>query len=183
MFFVQARVGDQALAAERCPDQPFYVIPTDDLFVSDTERSLSALAVELAQRIRNYHPHGPYYLGGMCLAGRVAFAIACELRRQNQEVALLAIIDMSAPVYAQLSRVSALRNFIGRLHWHVHYVLHGNRQQKIDWIAGCFLALGWQISRVATGPLVLSSNRPTLASVAASCDPTHRGSCRQRHNN
>ena len=144
MFFVQARVGYQALAAELGPDQPFYVIPTDDLFVSDTERSLSALAVELAQRIRNYHPHGPYYLGGMCLAGRVAFAIACELRRQNQEVALLAIIDMSSPVYAQLSRVSALRNFIGRLRWHVHYVLHGNRQQKIDWIAGCFLALGWQ---------------------------------------
>ena len=116
----------------------------DDLFVSDTERSLSDLAAELAQRIRDYHPHGPYYLGGMCLAGRVAFAIACELRRQGEEVALLAIIDRPAPAYAQLSRASALRNFIDRLHWHMHYVLHGNRQQKIDWIAGGFLALGWQ---------------------------------------
>ena len=144
MFFVQARIGYRALAAELGPDQPFYVVLYDDLFVSDTERSLRDLATELAQRIRDHHPHGPYYLGGMCLAGRVAFAIACELCRQGEEVAFLAIIDMWAPGYAQLSRVPAPRSFIGRLHWHVHYALHGNRQQKIDWIAGGFRALDWQ---------------------------------------
>ena len=144
LFFVQARVGYHAIAAELGPDQPVYVVPTDDLFVGDTERNLSDITADLEQRIRDHQPHGPYYLGGWCLAGRVAFAIARELRRQGEEVALLAIIDMPAPRFAQLSRVAGCRNFVGRLHWHVHYALHGTRQQRLDWIAGAFRALGWQ---------------------------------------
>jgi len=144
IFFIQARVGYHALAAELGPDQPVYVVPYDDLFLSDTERSLRDLATELAQRIRDHQPHGPYYLGGMCLAGRVAFAVARELFRQGEEVAFLAIIDMSAPGYGELVHTSALRSFIGRLHWHVNFALHGNRQQKIDWVAGRFRALDWQ---------------------------------------
>ena len=145
MFFVQARIGYHALAAELGPNQPVYIVPYDDLFVSDTERSLSELVAELTQRIRDRQPHGPYYLGGWCLAGRVAFAIARQLCREGEEVALLAIIDMPAPRCAQLSRAAALRSFIGRLHWHVNYALHGSRQQRIDWISGGFRALNWQV--------------------------------------
>ncbi len=145
IFLVQARVGYRALSAELGPERPVYVIPTDDLFLADTERSLRDLAMELAQRIRAQSPQGPYYLGGMCLAGRVAFAIAREFRRQGEEVALLAIIDMSAPGYAQVYRVPALRSFLGRLRWHLHYALHGTGQQKADWVAGGFRALAWQV--------------------------------------
>ena len=145
MFFVQARMGYHALAAELGPNQPVYVVLYDDLFVSDTERSLSELVAELTQRIRDRQPHGPYYLGGWCLAGRVAFAIARQLCREGEEVALLAIIDVPAPRCAQLSRAAALRSFIGRLHWHVNYALHGSRQQRIDWISGGFRALNWQV--------------------------------------
>jgi thioesterase domain-containing protein len=145
MFFVQARIGYHALAAELGSNQPVYVVPYDDLFVSDTERSLSELVAELTQRIRERQFHGPYYLGGWCLAGRVAFAIARELCCEGEEVALLAIIDMPAPRSAQLPRAAALRSFIDRLHWHVNYALHGSRQQRIDWIIGSFRALNWQV--------------------------------------
>jgi amino acid adenylation domain-containing protein len=144
VFFVQARVGYRALAAELGAHQPFYVVPYDDLFVSETERGLGTLAEELAQRIREHHPHGPYYLGGWCLAGHVAFAVAREICRQGEEVALLAIIEMSAPGYAEPCRRPTLRSFTYPLLWHLRYVLHGSRQQKIDWIAGSFRALGWQ---------------------------------------
>ena len=65
MFFVEARVGYRALAAELGPNQPLYVLVYDDLFVSDTDRSLCDMAAELAQKIRDHQPHGPYYLGGM----------------------------------------------------------------------------------------------------------------------
>ena len=143
IFFVQARVGYRALAAELGAHQPFYVVPYDDLFVSETERGLGSLAEELAQRIREHRPHGPYYLGGWCLAGRVAFAVARELCREGEEVALLAIIEMSAPGYAEPCRGPTLRSFTYPLLWHLRYVLHGSRQQKIDWIAGGFRALGW----------------------------------------
>lgn len=104
---------------------------------------MDTLAEELAQRIREHRPHGPYYLGGWCLAGHVAFAVARELCRKGEEVALLAIIEMSAPGYAEPCRGPTLRSFTYPLLWHLRYALHGSRQQKIDWIAGGFRALGW----------------------------------------
>ena len=144
IFFVQARVGYHALAAELGPDQPVYVVSTDDLFVDDTERSLSDLTAELTQRLRRQQPYGPYYLGGWCLAGRVAFAIARELSRQGEEVELLAIIDMPAPRVARLSWSAGLRNFAAQIRWHASYLWHGNRAQKTEWVKGACRALGWQ---------------------------------------
>ena len=143
IFFVQARVGYHAVAAALGPDQPVYVIPTDDLFLQDTERSLNDLTTDLTQRLRRQQPHGPYYLGGWCLAGRVAFAIASELRRQGEEVGLLAIIDMPAPRLARLSRGAGLRNFAARLGWHARYLKHSKREQRREWITGAFRGLSW----------------------------------------
>ena len=179
IFFIEARVGYCALAEQLGADQPVYVVPYDDLFARDTERSLENMAHELAQRIRHHQPQGPYYLGGMCGAGRLAFAIATELCRQGEKVPLLAIIDIWAPGYSQFPRGHALRSFVSRLRWHMHYVMHGNREQKIDWIAGCFRAVGWHARYRAwqLPPIILSSNRPTLAPVATSCDVAHDGSC------
>ena len=144
IFFVQARVGYRALAAELGTHQPFYVVPYDYLFVSEPVRDLGTLAKELAQRIRKHRPHGPYYLGGWCLAGHVAFAVARELCRQGEEVALLAIIEMWAPGYAEPPRGPAFRRFTYPLVWHLRYVLHGSRQQRMDWVAGGYRALSWQ---------------------------------------
>jgi thioesterase domain-containing protein/acyl carrier protein len=144
IFLVQARVGYHALAEELGAEQPVYVVPYDNLFVRDPERSLSSVAAELTERIRLRQARGPYYLGGWCLAGRVAFAIARELCRQGEEVALLVIIDISAPGYARLCQLHASRSLIDRLYWHLHYALHGSRRERIDWIAGGFRALCWQ---------------------------------------
>lgn len=144
VFFVQARIGYRALAAELGPDQPVYIVPYDDLVTGDAELNLSDIAAELARRMRHHQPNGPYYLGGWCLAGRVAFAVACALRGQGEEVALLAIIDMPAPNNARLPRRPGLGRFIGRLQWHAHYALRGKPDEKLDWIVGGFRALGWQ---------------------------------------
>ena len=40
--------------------------------------------------IRDIQPHGPYYLGGTCFGGLVAFEMACILRDQGEEVGLVA---------------------------------------------------------------------------------------------
>jgi thioesterase domain-containing protein len=144
IFFVQARIGYHALAAELGLDQPVYVIPTDDLFLSDTDRKVGDITAELTQRLRQHQPHGPYYLGGWCLAGRVAFAIAHELRRQGEEVALLVIIDMPAPPVARLSWAAGIRNFGAQLRWHTEYLWNGDRAQKAEWTVGAVRALRWQ---------------------------------------
>jgi thioesterase domain-containing protein len=45
-------------------------------------------------------PRGPYLLGGWCTGGIVAFEMARQLQRQGQKVALLVLIDSSAPIPA-----------------------------------------------------------------------------------
>ena len=101
-FFVHARMGYRLLAQELGPDQPVYVLPYDDMFDKKLERPLEEIAGELVSRMRSFQPKGPYYLGGMCLAGRVAYAMAQELHAQGEEVALLALFDSPAPGYPSL---------------------------------------------------------------------------------
>ena len=43
--------------------------------------------------IRRVQPLGPYALGGLCAGGVIAFEIALQLRRADQQVSVLALID------------------------------------------------------------------------------------------
>jgi oxalate---CoA ligase len=51
------------------------------------------MAAHYLAEIKQFQPEGPYYLGGFCLGGQVAFEIAQQLRKEGQTVALLAMID------------------------------------------------------------------------------------------
>ncbi|MEO3855069.1 amino acid adenylation domain-containing protein [Acrocarpospora sp. B8E8] len=55
--------------------------------------SVDAMARDYVARIRAVQPTGPYHLLGWSFGGLVAYAMATELRRQNEEIALLAILD------------------------------------------------------------------------------------------
>jgi len=49
-----------------------------------------------AHHIRNIsavQPHGPYFLGGYCFGGILAFEIAQQLQKQGEEVGFLAMVD------------------------------------------------------------------------------------------
>jgi thioesterase domain-containing protein len=47
--------------------------------------------------IRSVQREGPYFLGGRCMGGLVAFEMAQQLRAEGQAVALLALFDTPAP--------------------------------------------------------------------------------------
>jgi amino acid adenylation domain-containing protein len=126
-FFVHARMGYLALAKELGPDQPVYAVPYDRLFDNQTQRTMQEIATELSAKIREVQPIGPYYLGGVCLAGRVAYAIAREMYRQGDEVALLTIFDAAAPGYEQTSKLAKLQFKAGHLKWHLQRFVHGDR--------------------------------------------------------
>ena len=76
------------------PDQPFYGLQAQGL---DGEQpcldTIEAMASLYVRDIRRVRPHGPYYLGGYCMGGTVAYEIAQQLRAQGEEVALLALFD------------------------------------------------------------------------------------------
>lgn len=77
-------------------DQPFYVLDPysfDGLRVPPTPE---AMAADYIQALRSVQPEGPYFLGGFCGGGLLAFEIAQQLRAQGQEVSLLVLIEPRA---------------------------------------------------------------------------------------
>jgi thioesterase domain-containing protein len=75
-------------------DQPFYGLQAQGL---DGERPCLTTIEEMAslyvKEIRRVQPQGPYYLGGYCMGGTVAYEMAQQLKAQGDEVALLALFD------------------------------------------------------------------------------------------
>jgi thioesterase domain-containing protein/acyl carrier protein len=61
--------------------------------------SIEAMADAYIEAIRPVQPEGPYYLGGWSMGGIIAFEMAQQLRAQNEDVALVALLDSSNPVY------------------------------------------------------------------------------------
>jgi thioesterase domain-containing protein len=57
------------------------------------------------EQVRIFQPTGPYYLGGYCLGGNVAYEMARQLHADGEEVALVALLD-SAPSNAGYESIS-----------------------------------------------------------------------------
>jgi amino acid adenylation domain-containing protein len=81
-------------------DQPSYGINAVGLHGEAARHvTVEDMAAHYVQEIRSFQPEGPYYLCGFSLGGLIAFEVAQQLRRADQRVALLALID-SEPVGA-----------------------------------------------------------------------------------
>jgi thioesterase domain-containing protein len=55
--------------------------------------SMAEMARDYADQIRLTQPAGPYHLFGWSLGGNIAFAVAEELERRGEQIALLVILD------------------------------------------------------------------------------------------
>ena len=81
-------------------DQPAFALNTD---IADEEAlgagdlSIPAIAARLRVRLAGYQPAGPYYLGGWCRWGIVAFELARQLVDSGETVGLLALLDAERP--------------------------------------------------------------------------------------
>ena len=100
-FFCIPGAGSDAivfrdLAKHMGEDQPFYGLQVKGLDATDigeVELSVEGIARETALLIRNVQPHGPYFIGGHCFGGMLAYEVARYLIEQKEEVALLAMLD------------------------------------------------------------------------------------------
>ncbi len=52
--------------------------------------------------LKTIQPKGPYYLGGHSFGGQVAFEMTQQLQAQGNEIGLLAIFDIPAPLFNNL---------------------------------------------------------------------------------
>ncbi len=75
-------------------DQPFYGLQCQGLDGSRPPLNrIQDMAALYVREIRRAQRHGPYFLGGYCMGGTLAFEAAQQLRAQGEPVALLALFD------------------------------------------------------------------------------------------
>ena len=75
-------------------DQPVYGFQSLGLIDPDRVHStIPEMAAYYVSILREFHPEGPYLMGGWCYGGYVAMEMARQLKEQSCEVKLLALID------------------------------------------------------------------------------------------
>jgi len=98
LFLVHGAGGNvllyRCLAQHLAPDYPLYGLQSRGLDgKSPPLTTIEQMAEEYLREVRAVQPHGPYYLGGYCLGGTVAYEMAQRLCQQGEEVALVAMLD------------------------------------------------------------------------------------------
>ncbi|HUA17857.1 MAG TPA: thioesterase domain-containing protein [Bryobacteraceae bacterium] len=76
-------------------DESIYVILEPKEILTRIEDT----AARLIEEIRTVQPHGPYFLAGYSFGGLISFEMAQQLRREGEDVALVALIDCGQPLF------------------------------------------------------------------------------------
>jgi amino acid adenylation domain-containing protein len=102
-FCVGAGALIRPLAKMMGPDQPFLGLGLshEDKKWLNLSCSLEEIAAHLVITLRECQPEGPYYVGGWCHDGVMAYEIARQLREQGETVSLLALFDCQNPVWGE----------------------------------------------------------------------------------
>jgi amino acid adenylation domain-containing protein len=128
----------RGIARHLSPDQPFYGLQPRALNALPNHYSnIPRMAADYVKEIRKVQPHGPYYLGGFCFGGIVAFEMARQLTKMEEAVALVAIIDSVSPNYKSSQPTSIPPKPKGTL-WQRHTVAlkkHQSVQSKLVYLA------------------------------------------------
>jgi len=75
-------------------DQPFYGLQAQGLDGNCPPlTTIEDMAALYTKEIRRAQPHGPYFLGGYCMGGTLAFEVAQRLQKDGEQIALLALFD------------------------------------------------------------------------------------------
>ena len=98
LFFIHASEGNvlfyRELAQYLGNDQPFFGFQDQDLSGKlVVGRRIENMAAHYIKKIQTIQPHGPYYIGGFCLGGAIAFEMSQQLQKEDEEVSLLVMIQ------------------------------------------------------------------------------------------
>jgi amino acid adenylation domain-containing protein len=106
-------------------DQPLYGLQAQGLDGKmPRHTTVEEMAEHYKKEIREFQPHGPYYVGGASFGGLVAHEVARLLLAEGEEIPFLGLFDTTAPGYPKyLPTTTALgkkvNHFLFRveLHW------------------------------------------------------------------
>ena len=97
LFLVHGAGGNillyRSLAEHLSPNHPLYGLQSKGLDGSEPLHTIEEMADCYVRELRSVQPKGPYYLGGYCLGGTIAYEMAQILTREGEEVPLVAMLD------------------------------------------------------------------------------------------
>jgi aspartate racemase len=114
LFCVHGGGGDVQrfveLAREVGLGQPFYGLRWPEFNGSQSPITVEYLAKKYIEEIHRVQPKGPYYLAGASFGGLVAYEMARQLRKHDENVGLLALFDTGNPAFSRsLSFLGSLK--------------------------------------------------------------------------
>jgi acyl-CoA synthetase (AMP-forming)/AMP-acid ligase II/thioesterase domain-containing protein/acyl carrier protein len=109
-FFDVHGLGGHSLAPTLAryldPERPVYGLQAIGLDgVQAPYTRIEEMVAHYIQEIQTVQPEGPYLLGGLCIGGNVAFEMAQELKKQGQQVLLVAMLDSQNPYWTEAERI------------------------------------------------------------------------------
>jgi thioesterase domain-containing protein/aryl carrier-like protein len=95
LFWMHAGPRYRALAAHLGKDRPFLGVAMDaeEEAALSEQASLQEIAACVVRKMRAIRPHGPYHVGGLCVAGLLAYEAAAQLTAAGEEVGVVVMLD------------------------------------------------------------------------------------------
>jgi len=126
--------GYNKLARELGPHQPMFGFKSRGLDGQEEFATIEEMAAQYAAELRQFQPQGPYYLGGYCFGGNVAYEMARQLTAQGQEIALLLLINCW-PSNSSYTRITWTPRFLAKALWNFclrlqHQIRRGASQPR-----------------------------------------------------
>jgi thioesterase domain-containing protein/acyl carrier protein len=127
--------GYSNLARELGSDQPVYAFKSRGMDGLEEFRSIEEMAAHYVADLRKFQPSGPYCLGGYCFGGNVAYEMARQLRQQDQEIAVLFLMNCW-PNNSSYTRLRFTPFFFAKAFWNfcirLAYQIRSNAGQPRD---------------------------------------------------
>ena len=118
-------------------EQPFYALQPPGLEGEcEPLTRTTDLAAHYAGKLREALPEGPYYLGGYCAGGVVAFDVASQLRASGADVRLLALFGSPCPTgYALHKQIRGLFRYLRhRIPFHVRTLMRSGEKKPLRYL-------------------------------------------------
>ncbi|HKS76670.1 MAG TPA: aminotransferase class III-fold pyridoxal phosphate-dependent enzyme [Terriglobales bacterium] len=127
LFLVHGAGGNvllyRSLGEHLAPDFPLYGLQSVGLDgESPALRTIEEMAERYVREIRTVQPRGPYYIGGYCLGGTVAYEMAQILSRAGEQVPLVAMLDTYN--YSRALKVSFRSFLLQKAKFHLANLAH-----------------------------------------------------------
>src|SRR5262249_3358869 len=126
--------GYMNLSRHLGPDHPVYGFRSRGLDGRQEFDRVEEMAEDYVEDLRVVQPRGPYFLGGYCFGGNVAYEMARLLKAQGEEVALLALFNCSPP-NSHYTRIKVTPVWLWRFgknlwHWKDYFLQWTPAQRK-----------------------------------------------------